>query len=249
MFDQSGARGYFRNKQATARSSYTGQTSTNLASCTPQLLFFLSFAGECGVSELRTTMAFISVTIRQKVALWHVALYLLNHFSCGLHVQLPIPTDNRVATGGRSNILRRCLSQGDGVETDRPNRNIHFLILPGFFNDSQDYIMEGSLIPSLKSRGFSSDRIHVVPVKRWDWLTVFVLGVLDMEFWKSSMAPTRESFSWYLKRVTEQVDRIVTDQVTKGARKEDVKVVLIGHSAGGWLARYTYDHDISCSCM
>jgi hypothetical protein len=249
VFDQSGARGYFRNKQATARSSYTGQTSPNPCLLYTSATVLPFFCWGVWSVELRTTMALISVTIRQQVALWHVALYLLNHFSCGLHVQLPIPTDNRVATGGRSNILRRCLSQGDGVETDRPNRNIHFLILPGFFNDSQDYIMEGSLIPSLKSRGFSSDRIHVVPVKRWDWLTVFVLGVLDMEFWKSSMAPTRESFSWYLKRVTEQVDRIVTDQVTKGARKEDVKVVLIGHSAGGWLARYTYDHDISCSCM
>lgn len=205
-------------------------------------------------------MALVSVTRKKQVALWHVTLYLLNHFSGALLVLLPIPTHkNRVATllvgreqrrkDERSNILRRCLSRGDGIEKDRLNRNIHFLILPGFFNDSQDYVMEGSLIPSLKSRGFSSDRIHVLPVKRLDWLTVFLFGVLDMEFWKSSMAPTRDSFSWYLKRVSEQVDRIVTDEVTKGARKEDVKVVLIGHSAGGWLARYTYDNDISCSCM
>jgi hypothetical protein len=121
--------------------------------------------------------------------------------------------------------------------------------LPGFFNDSQDYIMEGSLIPSLKSRGFSSDRIHVLPVKRMDWLIVFLFGLLDIEFWKSSMAPTRASYSWYLQRTFDEVDRIVTDEVNKGGRKEDVKVVLIGHSAGGWLARCAYDHDFSCSCM
>jgi hypothetical protein len=198
------------------------------------------------------------VTSQRAAFLLHLALYLLHHFSCALLVRLAIPTaDNRVATIGheqrrkdeRSNILRRRLSQGDGIEKRDQNRSIHLLVLPGFFNDSQDYVMEGSLIPSLKSRGFSSDRIHVLPVKRMDWLTVFVFGLLDIEFWKSSMAPTRASYSWYLQRVFDEVERIVTDEVNKGGRKEDVKVVLIGHSAGGWLARYDNDRDFISCCM
>jgi hypothetical protein len=63
---------------------------------------------------------------------------------------------------------------------------------------------------------------------------------LDIKFWRSEMAPTRASFSWYLERISDKVQRIVTDEVSKGRRKEDVKVVLIGHSAGGWLARCVY---------
>ena len=121
----------------------------------------------------------------------------------------------------------------------------HFLILPGFGNDSSDYIMPQSLVSSLASRAttyhpyISPDRIHVLPVQRTDWLTVFLRGVCDVDFWRSDMAPTRPSFAWYLDRIYNEVNRIVAEQGSSqaGVRQENVKVVLLGHSAGGWLAR------------
>lgn len=140
-------------------------------------------------------------------------------------------------------ISRRSQNDEKESEASEQSKSVHFLILPGFFNDSQDYTMPGSLLPCLSSRStkhprqLSRDRIHVLPIQRKDWLTVFLCGILDVNFWKSDMSPQSPSFAWYLERIYKEVNRIVTEQVGIGINEENVKVVLLGHSAGGWLAR------------
>jgi hypothetical protein len=191
----------------------------------------------------------ISARVRQKVALLNLVLQVFlpflpaflfrPRFMVALSRSASFGHEPLMAVEG-CNIIRRLSSHENVIEKEGQNRSIHFLILPGFFNDSQDYIMPGSLMPCLSSRGITPDRIHILPVKRIDWLIVFLCGVLDIKFWRSEMAPTRASFSWYLERISKKVKRIVTDEVSKGRRKEDVKVVLIGHSAGGWLARCVF---------
>jgi len=122
-----------------------------------------------------------------------------------------------------------------------PPANVKLLILPGFGNDREDYFLpqsrEGSIVESLRQRGWScsnttdtEDQVRVLPVARKDWLNVFTKGALDPKFWANEAPPTRPAFRWYLDLIAEEIENICgTD--------ENSRVVLVGHSAGGWLAR------------
>jgi hypothetical protein len=124
--------------------------------------------------------------------------------------------------------------------------NIKLLILPGFGNDSSDYLLEqtpqGSLVKSLLNRGWQNEQIYILPVKRPDWLQVFTSGLFDLQFWQGIAPPTRPSFRWYIKRIVDGVNEITNTNDSDGDtsnvnKRKPVKVVLIGHSAGGWLGR------------
>mmetsp|Transcript_18270 Transcript_18270/g.38001 ORF Transcript_18270/g.38001 Transcript_18270/m.38001 type:complete len:285 (-) Transcript_18270:20-874(-) len=93
------------------------------------------------------------------------------------------------------------------------------LILPGFFNSAADYT---PLVGELASRGFSP---KVLEIERNDWLKVFVRGARDPQFWAGKAPPSNPGFAWYLDLVHEAVEGF------------DEPCVLVGHSAGGWLAR------------
>lgn len=104
------------------------------------------------------------------------------------------------------------------------------VILPGFGNCSEDYSSpfgnsEASISAQLIERGFE---VHIVPVERKDWLKV-AKGILSLDFWKGQLT-THPSYSWYLQRVRSTVQTALSNS-------ESSQVVLIGHSAGGWLAR------------
>lgn len=107
------------------------------------------------------------------------------------------------------------------------------VICPGFGNDSIDYLTplsqprEAGFISALERRGF--ENISTVPVKRSDWVRV-AGGLLDMGFYTNSALPTGRGYGWYIKRLKECVD--IAYEESGGER-----VLLIGHSAGGWLAR------------
>jgi pimeloyl-ACP methyl ester carboxylesterase len=111
--------------------------------------------------------------------------------------------------------------------------NVRILILPGFGNESNDYFLEqapeGSLVLSLQKCGWKEEQIRVLPLERSDWLKVFLRGAVNLDFWLSK-APPKVAFGWYLDRVAEQIKELTEDE-------EDSKVVLVCHSAGGWLAR------------
>jgi pimeloyl-ACP methyl ester carboxylesterase len=128
--------------------------------------------------------------------------------------------------------------------------NVRLLILPGFGNDAQDYLRPGSLVESLAKRGWSTSgqernatdssavstttvtttstvdtsQVRVLPIARTDWLQVFWRGCFDVQFW------TRPAFSWYLNAVATELEQLV-------AADDKIRVILIGHSAGGWLGR------------
>ena len=112
-------------------------------------------------------------------------------------------------------------------------KNVKILILPGFGNESGDYFLEqapqGSLVASLQSKGWQEDQIRVLPLKRTDWLQVFLSGALDLQFWLADADATRPAFAWYLNRIADSIQDM-TDS-------PDTKVILLGHSAGGWIAR------------
>lgn len=122
------------------------------------------------------------------------------------------------------------------------------VICPGFGNDAIDYQeplkqpREVGLVSCLERRGFDPSQIYIVPIQRLDWIKVFTGGLLDFpNFYLNKAQPTGRGYGWYLERVKETVD-------TAYANSDENKVLLLGHSAGGWLARAamgdgTWDHD------
>lgn len=107
------------------------------------------------------------------------------------------------------------------------------VICPGFGNDSIDYLAplsqprETGFVSALERRGFET--ISTVPVKRSDWVKV-AGGLLDLGFYTNTALPTGRGYGWYIQRLKECVDAAYEE--SGGER-----VLLIGHSAGGWLAR------------
>jgi len=112
------------------------------------------------------------------------------------------------------------------------------VICPGFGNDSIDYDTpleqpsEVGLKSVLSRRGFNLEQIYTVPVARTDWIRV-AGGLLDIpDFYLGKSKPSGLGYGWYVQRLKETVDLAYEQQE---GNKE--KVLLIGHSAGGWLAR------------
>lgn len=132
-----------------------------------------------------------------------------------------------------TNMLGNSISTKSFIPSTPPPANVKLLILPGFGNDPVDYELpqapEGSLIRSLQARGWSEDQIRTLPMKRSDWFQVFWKGLFDVQFWAGTAPPTRPAFAWYLSRIQSSVEEMCTS--------DDDTVVLVAHSAGGWLSR------------
>eukprot|EP00536_Pseudo-nitzschia_multiseries_P001052 jgi/Psemu1/294262/fgenesh1_pm.13_\ len=132
------------------------------------------------------------------------------------------------------------------------------VICPGFGNDSIDYSTpldqpeEVGLISVLARRGFDPDQIYTVPVQRSDWIRV-AGGLLDVPgFYLGTAKPTGPGYGWYVKRLRETVDRAYREQKPQSAdgngnrNAAPQKVLVIGHSAGGWLARAAMADGVWC---
>ena len=112
------------------------------------------------------------------------------------------------------------------------------VILPGFGNADLDYVTplgadeSVGLKALLEKRGF--DTVEVVPVDRTDWLRV-AGGLLDADFRAGEATPEGRAFGWYIERTGEAVRKAKARAEASG--DADTRVLLLGHSAGGWLAR------------
>jgi len=103
------------------------------------------------------------------------------------------------------------------------------LILPGFGNDCGDYEApfgqaDASLVAALRARGFNAS---VLPVQRSDWFRV-AAALFSLNFY-SSTCTVADGYAWYLQRVSTAVQELHS--------ATGLPVTLVGHSAGGWLAR------------
>ncbi|KAL2536702.1 alpha/beta-hydrolase superfamily protein [Forsythia ovata] len=96
------------------------------------------------------------------------------------------------------------------------------VILPGLGNNTDDY---QKLTLILKEYGVPT---VVAKVSRIDWLRN-AAGLLEPNYWRGTLRP-RPVLDWYLKRVDEAVNE--AKELAQGAN-----ISLVGHSAGGWLAR------------
>ncbi|XP_048225579.1 uncharacterized protein LOC8282028 isoform X2 [Ricinus communis] len=110
-----------------------------------------------------------------------------------------------------------CSSNNSISTTVRPA-----IILPGLGNNTGDYQkLEVTLneyrVPTV-----------VAKVSRFDWFRN-AAGLVDPNYWRGTLQP-RPVLDWYLKRVDEAVRE--AKELAQGG-----SLSLIGHSAGGWLAR------------
>ena len=80
---------------------------------------------------------------------------------------------------------------------------------------------------ALERRGVQ--RTSVVPIERSNWLNV-ARGLSDLQFVAGNAEPEGPAFAWYIERA-----RATVEAAVRAADEE--RVVLVGHSAGGWLAR------------
>ncbi|KAJ8771347.1 hypothetical protein K2173_026524 [Erythroxylum novogranatense] len=96
------------------------------------------------------------------------------------------------------------------------------VILPGLGNNTGDY---EKLEVTLQEYGVPT---VVAKVSRLDWLRN-AAGLVDPNYWRGTLRP-RPVLDWYLQRVDEAI------QEAKGVEQGGT-ISLIGHSAGGWLAR------------
>ncbi|CAA3018487.1 uncharacterized protein LOC105168317 [Olea europaea subsp. europaea] len=96
------------------------------------------------------------------------------------------------------------------------------VILPGLGNNTTDY---QKLTLILKEYGVPT---VVAKVSRIDWLRN-AAGLLDPNYWRGTLRP-RPVLDWYLRRVNEAVNEAKE-------LAQDANISLVGHSAGGWLAR------------
>lgn len=103
------------------------------------------------------------------------------------------------------------------------------VILPGLGNCTEDY--EGLESVLRGSHGFRF--VETARVGRADWLRN-AAGLLDAAYWQGTLKP-RPTVDWYLNRISEAVDRAASAASAEGSLGGGV--VLLGHSAGGWLAR------------
>ncbi|KAJ1411731.1 GPI inositol-deacylase PGAP1-like [Sesbania bispinosa] len=97
------------------------------------------------------------------------------------------------------------------------------VILPGLGNNTGDY---HKLEQTLNSK-YGVPTV-VAKVSRLDWFRN-AAGLLDTNYWRGTLQP-RPVLDWYLKRVHDAVQ-----EAKELAQGETLS--LIGHSAGGWLAR------------
>lgn len=120
------------------------------------------------------------------------------------------------------------------------------VICPGFGNDCIDYDKplgqpsSVGLKSVLSRRGFPIEKIYTVPVKRADWIRV-ALGIFDIpRFYTNDCLPSGLGYGWYVQRLKDEVDRAYEESGGE-------KVLLLAHSAGGWLARAAMADGVWCA--
>lgn len=116
-----------------------------------------------------------------------------------------------------------------------------FVVLPGFGNDQADYVTPNGLPAEVGLQAVLARRgagaVSVVPIVRTDWVNV-AKGAADLKFIAGDAQPEGPAFRWYLQKAQLTIERAVAARRAQAGHSEvDARVVLIGHSAGGWLAR------------
>ncbi|KAL8262486.1 hypothetical protein R6Q59_023835 [Mikania micrantha] len=139
---------------------------------------------------------------------------------------LPLPSQSLSPSSRRFSCFCSAVAPPDSSSTSLPSSSpVTYrpaVILPGLGNNTGDY---QKLALTLQGYGVST---VVAKVSRIDWLRN-AAGLVDPNYWRGTLQP-RPVLDWYLNRVDEAVNEALKQ--SKGG-----SLSIIGHSAGGWLAR------------
>ena len=97
------------------------------------------------------------------------------------------------------------------------------VLCPAQFGTAADY---DTLKADLRSRGFD---LYPAPLRRFDWLRI-VPATLTIDFLKASLKPAK-TLGFFYEALDKAFAQVEADY---GA---NVKVAVLGHSIGGWVAR------------
>lgn len=107
------------------------------------------------------------------------------------------------------------------IKCFQPN---HYLILPGFGASSSDYYhMKNNML----NLGFKTNILYV---ERKDWLNQPTQQLKISHKMIQQKCVPQDLYGWYLNELSHEILRIKHEN-------DQEKIILIGHSAGGWLAR------------
>ncbi|XP_047950896.1 uncharacterized protein LOC125196426 [Salvia hispanica] len=137
-------------------------------------------------------------------------------------VALASPPLPQLSVASKRSCRYRCTSPLSQTDSSSSSSNRPAVILPGLGNNTTDY---QKLALILKDYGVPT---VTAKVSRIDWLRN-AAGLLDSNYWRGTLRP-RPVLDWYLQRVEEAVNE--AKELAQGST-----LSLIGHSAGGWLAR------------
>ena len=121
------------------------------------------------------------------------------------------------------------VSTGSSMQAKVPPGTPSVVILPGFGNAAVDYLNpfgageETSISYALQKRGFS---VTVMPLQRSQWFNV-LRGLFTFSFWLGKVTPYEPSYGWYVQMARDTIASVANDS----------GVIVVGHSAGGWLGR------------
>lgn len=104
------------------------------------------------------------------------------------------------------------------------------IILPGLGNAASDY---EKLAEKLRQRGHTS--VIIAPIQRWQWI-LNVRGFFTAEYWQSKLTPS-PILDWYLTCIQSTIDELLSVTPSASPASTDKAISILGHSAGGWLAR------------
>ncbi|XP_024983145.1 uncharacterized protein LOC112519325 [Cynara cardunculus var. scolymus] len=137
----------------------------------------------------------------------------------------PVKHTLQLSTSRRFSCTCSAVAQPDSSSTSLSSSSVIHrpaVILPGLGNNTGDY---EKLALTLQGYGVSS---VVANVSRIDWLRN-AAGLVDPNYWRGTLQP-RPVLDWYLIRVDEAVNEALK-------QSQGGSLSIIGHSAGGWLAR------------
>lgn len=118
-----------------------------------------------------------------------------------------------------------------------------FVILPGFGNNDKDYtadiIVKGgqvqpSLVSNMQRRGYVAE---VVPMARWQWALSVLRGLFTVDWYRRECKP-HILFKFYFDATSRKIAEV-------HSKHPHATMVLLCHSAGGWLARGLLSEKIS----
>lgn len=137
-------------------------------------------------------------------------------------IGISVKAFNKPCIVGRMNSLKMKAFGHETTGNSDMNMNTpNFLILPGFGNDEADY---SKLVENLSRKGITAE---VVPIKRLSWLWM-LKSIFSPEFYANACTPN-SMFDFYFRLTKSKIEEIKEDS--------SAPLVLLCHSAGGWLAR------------